>query len=137
MKCDHPLLCEFPILFSRKKVKLGHKFSQLIHKFNIWILKWWPGAVHISKFFSIHKEMWNWDFWKAQIAFPNFPNSLKVWKLKFLSLYLHIWSNSEGCLSVRWHVASNLIQRKEYQSFYVAKVLFPQVDEGFWLAILH
>ena len=65
LKCDHPLLCEFPILFSTVKVKLGHKFSQLIHKFNIWILKCWSGAVYISKFFSIHKEMGNWDFWKA------------------------------------------------------------------------
>ena len=62
LKCDHPLLCEFPILFSTVKVKLGHKFSQLIHKFNIWILKCWSGAVYISKFFSIHKEMGNWDF---------------------------------------------------------------------------
>ena len=73
LKCDHPLLCEFPILFSRKKVKLGHKFSQLIHKFNIWILKCWSGAVYISKFFSVHKEIGNWNFWKAEIAFPNFP----------------------------------------------------------------
>ena len=35
LKCDHPLLCDFPILFSTFKVKLGHKFFQLIHKFNI------------------------------------------------------------------------------------------------------
>ena len=62
LKCDHPLLCEFLILFSRKKVILGHKFSKLIHKFNIWILKCWSGAVYISRFFSIHKEMGNWDF---------------------------------------------------------------------------
>ena len=62
LKCDHSILCEFPILFSRKKVKLGHKFSQLIHKFNIWILKCWSGAVYISKFFSVHKETGNWDF---------------------------------------------------------------------------
>ena len=62
LKCDHPLLCEFPILFSTVKVKLGHKFPQLTHKFNIWILKYWPGAVYISKIFSIHKEMGNWDF---------------------------------------------------------------------------
>ena len=65
LKCDHPLLREFSILFSTVKLKLGHKFSQLIHRFNIWILKCWSGAVYISKFFSIHKEMGNWDFWKA------------------------------------------------------------------------
>ena len=31
LKCDHPLLCEFSILFSTVKLKLGHKFSQLAH----------------------------------------------------------------------------------------------------------
>ena len=62
LKCDYPLLCEFPILFLTVKVKLGHTFSQLIHIFNIWILKCWSGAMYISKFFLIHKEMGNWDF---------------------------------------------------------------------------
>ena len=56
LKCDHPLLCEFFILFSTVKLKLGHKFSQLIHRFNIGILKCWSGAVYISKFFQIHKR---------------------------------------------------------------------------------
>ena len=65
LKCDHPLFCEFPILVSTVTLKLGHKFSQVIHRLNIWILKYWSGAVYISKFFSIHKEMGNWDFWKA------------------------------------------------------------------------
>ena len=27
LKCDYPLLCEFPILFSTVKLKLGHMFS--------------------------------------------------------------------------------------------------------------
>ena len=35
LKCDHPFLCEFSILFSTVKLKLGHKFSLLIHRFNI------------------------------------------------------------------------------------------------------
>ena len=39
LKCDHPLLCEFSILFSTVKLKLRHKFPQLIHRFNIGILK--------------------------------------------------------------------------------------------------
>ena len=65
LKCDHPVLCEFSILFSPVKLKLGHRFSQLIHRFNIGILKCWSGAVYISKFFPIHKRMGNWDFWKA------------------------------------------------------------------------
>ena len=34
LKCDHLLLCEFSILFSIVKLKLGHNFSQLIHRFN-------------------------------------------------------------------------------------------------------
>ena len=84
MKCGHPLLCEFPILFSWSYlIKLGHKFSQLIHKFNTWILKCWSGAVYIYKFFSIHKEMGNWDFCKAYITFPNFPQFIK----KFENFY--------------------------------------------------
>ena len=56
LKCDHPLLREFSILFSTVKLKLGHKFSQLIHRFNIGILKCWSGGVYISKFFPIHKR---------------------------------------------------------------------------------
>ena len=90
-KCDHPLLCEFSILFSTVKLKLGHKFSQLIHRFNIGILKCRSGTVYISKFFPI--------YWK-------------VCKLRFLSPCLHIWSNgeAEGGLSVRWHVASERSQ---------------------------
>ena len=75
LKCDHPVLCEFHILFSPVKVKLGHKFSQLIHKFNIWILKCWSGTVYISEYFRIHKK--NRDFWKAWIAFPTFPQFTK------------------------------------------------------------
>ena len=55
LKCDHPLLCELSILFLTVKLKLGHKFSQLIHRFNIGISKCWSGAVYISKFFPIHK----------------------------------------------------------------------------------
>ena len=35
--------------YVQQKVKLGHKFSQLIHKFNIWI--------------SIHKEMGFFKRW--------------------------------------------------------------------------
>ena len=31
LKCDHPFLCKFPILFSTEKLKLGHNFSQFIH----------------------------------------------------------------------------------------------------------
>ena len=81
LKCDHPLLCEFPILFSTVKVKLGHKFSQLIHKFNIWILKCWFWAVYISKIFSIHKEMGHWDYEKLRLHFQLFPNSLKSLKI--------------------------------------------------------
>ena len=65
LKCDHPLLCAFPILFSTMKLKLGHTFSQLVHRFNILILKCWPGAVYISKFSQFTKKMGNWNFLKA------------------------------------------------------------------------
>ena len=109
LKCDHPLLCEFPILFSTVKLKLGHKFSQLIHRFNIGILKCWSGTVYISKFFPIQKRDGKLGFWKLRLHFQIFPNSLKSLELRFLSPYLHIRSNgeAEGGLSVRWHVVSD------------------------------
>ena len=107
LKYDHPLLCEFSILFSTVKLKLGHKFSQLIHRFNIGILKCWSGAVYISKFFPIHKRDGKLGFLKSLDCISKFsPIHWKVWKLRFLSPCLHIWSNGEGGLSVRWHVAS-------------------------------
>ena len=80
LKCDHPLLCEFPILFSTVKLKLGHKFSQLIHRFNIWILKCWSGAVYISNFFPIHKKDGKLGFFK--LHFQVFPNSLKSFEIE-------------------------------------------------------
>ena len=49
-------LCRFTILFSTAKFKLGHNFSQFIHRFNIWILRCCPWAVYTSKFFPIPKR---------------------------------------------------------------------------------
>ena len=114
LKCDPPLLCEFPIFFSTAKLKLGHKFSQLIHRFNIWIFKCWSGAVLISKFFPIHKRDGKLEFLETLDCISKFSSihHWKVWKLRFLSPCLHIWSKgeAEGGLSVRWHVASERSQ---------------------------
>ena len=137
LKCDHPLSCEFPILFSRKKVKLGHTFSQLIHKFNIWILKCWSGAVYISKFFSNHKEMGNWDFWKVSIAFPNFPQFIKKFENWNFCPFTFIFGQIVRAVfqyDDMWH---QIWSKKGVSILLCTKVLFPQVDEGFWLAILH
>ena len=82
LKCYHPLLCEFPILFLTVKVKLGHKFSQFIHKFNILILKCWSVAVYIYKFFPILKKK-RWEigiFEKLRLQFS--PTSLKSLKIE-------------------------------------------------------
>ena len=65
LKCDHPLSCELFISFSTVKLKLGHNFSQLIHRFNIGILKCSSGAVYISKFFPIHKSDGKLGFLKS------------------------------------------------------------------------
>ena len=125
LKCDHPLLCEFPILFSRKKVKLGHRFSQLIHKFNIWILKCCSWAVYISKFFSIHKEMGNWDFRKAEIAFPNFSQFTKKfenWNFCPLVLISGPMVRVDFHYDYMWHQRSQfmikLVVFKKKSSFY-------------------
>ena len=76
-------LSEFPILFSTVvTLKLGHNFSQFIHRFKIWILKCWSWAVYISKFFSFHKERKIWIFEKPRLHFQIFPNSLKGLKIE-------------------------------------------------------
>ena len=100
-----------PILFSTVKLKLGRKFSQVMHRFNIWILKCRSGAEYISKFFPIHKRDGKLGFLKSLDCISKSSSiHWKVWKLRFLSLCLHIWSNGEGVLSVRWHVASERSQ---------------------------
>ena len=55
-------LCKFPILFSTVKLKFGNNFLQFINRFKIGTLESWPSAGCISKFFSISKEIANWDF---------------------------------------------------------------------------
>ena len=63
LKCDHPFLCEFPIFFSTVKLKLGHKFSLLIHRFNIGIGFWNVGLelCIFPSFSQFIKEMGDWD----------------------------------------------------------------------------
>ena len=110
---DHPLLREFSILFSTVQLKLEHKFSQLIYIFNIGVLKCWSGAVYISKFFPIQKRDEKMGFLKSLDCISKFsPIQWKLWKLRFLSPCLHIWSNGEAedDLSVRWHGASERSQ---------------------------
>ena len=100
LKCNHTLLCEFSILFSTVNLKLGHEFSQLIHRFSNGILKCWS----VSKLFPIHKRDWKLEFLKSLHYISKFsPIHGKVWKLRFLSPSLHIWSNgeAESGLSVR------------------------------------
>ena len=84
LKCDHPLLCEFPILFSTVKLKLGHTFSQLIHRFNIWILKCWLGAVYFSKFFPIHKR-------GGKLGFLKSLDCIGLFQKKSKQRWLRIW----------------------------------------------
>ena len=80
LKCDHPFLYEFPILFSTVKLNLGHMFYQLIHRFNIWILKCWSAAEYISKFFPIHERDGKFGFLKSLDCISKFSllKSLKI-----------------------------------------------------------
>ena len=113
LKCDHHFLCEFSILFSIVKLKFGHKFFQLIHRFNIGTLKCWSGAVYISKFFPTHKRDGKLQFLKSLDCISKFsPIHWKVWKLRVLSPSLQIRLNGEakGGLPVRWDVASERSQ---------------------------
>ena len=50
------IFCEFPILFSTVKLKLGHGFSQFIRKFKIWISKCWSWAIYTSNFLAIYER---------------------------------------------------------------------------------
>ena len=129
LKCDHALLCEFPILFSTVKLKLEHQFSQLIHGFNIWILKCWSGAVYISKFFPIHKRWEIGIFEKPRLHFQIFPNSLKSLKIDIFDfcpltfIFGQMVSEAEGGLSVRWHVVSERSQFMIKLAFFKKKML--------------
>ena len=51
-----PIFCEFPILFSTVKLKLGYAFSQFMRKFKIWISKCWSWAIFTSKFLAIYER---------------------------------------------------------------------------------
>ena len=64
LKCDHPLLCEFPVLFSAAKLKLGHFPNSSIDSiFGFWNVG--LGLCIFPSFSQFIKEMGNWDFGKA------------------------------------------------------------------------
>ena len=94
LNCDHPLLCESSILFTTVKLKLGHRFPQLINRFNIGILKCWSGPAYISKFFPIHKRWEIGIFERPKLHFQIVSNSLK-------SLDIEIVVPLPSCL-VKW-----------------------------------
>ena len=123
LKCDHPLLSEFSILFSAVKLKLGHKLSQFIHIFNIWILKCWSGPVYISKLSPIHKKDGKLEFLKSLDYISKFsPIHWKVWKLRIFPLPSYLvkwweWSFSTMTCGVREEKIYDLIssfQEKEW-----------------------
>ena len=95
-KCHHPFLREFTILFWTVKLKLGHTFSQFIHRFKIRILKCWSWAVYILlSFTQFITAMENWDFRKPALHFQIFPNSLKSLTIEMftplLSYFVKWW----------------------------------------------
>ena len=80
LKCNHLFLCEFHKLFSTVKHKFRHKFSQFIHKFNIWILKCWSWLVYTSKFFPIDKRDGKLGFFKSLDCTSKFCQFTKVFE---------------------------------------------------------
>ena len=85
LKCDHPLLCELPILFSTVKLKLGHTFSQPIHKYNISVLNVGLGLSIFPSFFQFTKKRWKIGiFEKPWLHLQIFLNSLKSLKIEIL-----------------------------------------------------
>ena len=59
LKCSHPFLCEYPILFLTVKIKLGQTFpnSSIDWKFGLELCI-------LPSFSQFIKEMGNWGFWK-------------------------------------------------------------------------
>ena len=80
LKCDHPFLCKLSILFSTVKLKLRYILSQFIHRFKIWVLKYWFWAVYTSKLFSVHKSGILW-FLKPRPQYQIFSISVKCLKI--------------------------------------------------------
>ena len=58
LKCDHPLLCKFSILFST--VKQWSTIDSTLGFWNVGL-----GLRIFPSFSQFIKEMGNWDFWKA------------------------------------------------------------------------
>ena len=113
-------LCKLPIVFSKAKLRFGHKFSQFIHKFKIGIC-WLLVLGSTSKFFPINKEILgflnvalarllifpnSWKRWKIKhfeykprLHFQIFPNSLKSWEIgifevPLISYFVRLWGLS-------------------------------------------
>ena len=78
LKCAHPIFIWISHLIFNTTVNLneGHKFSQFIYRFKIWIFKCWSWAVYTT-----------WKRWKIgifewpRLHFIIFPNSLKSLKI--------------------------------------------------------
>ena len=78
-------------------------------------------SVYISKFFSFHKEMGNWNFWKAETSshFQIFPNSLKSLKIEIfvhLPSYLVKWRG--------WSFSSMTNMRHQRSQFMIKLAIF-------------
>ena len=96
LKCEQPCFTYITYLFSKVKLRLGQKFSQFIHRFNVGIfLVLVLGCT--SKFFPINKEILG--FLNVALArLLIFPNSWKRWKIKHFEykprLHFQIFPNS-------------------------------------------
>ena len=137
--------CELRILFSRVKFKLGHKFSQFIHIFKIWILKCRSWAVYTfnsfpiherdgklasfnslgctSKFFPIHLK--NCDFWSplafifcqmARIVFQ-----YNMWRSRG---GVNLWLNCQFSRKNTYNVGNNFLSLSDLE------ILFQNINVG-------
>ena len=88
LKCDHPFLCKFPILFSTVRFKLAYILSQFIHRSKC--VFWNVGlGLCILPSFSQFIKVVDCDFWKAsRLHYQIFPNSLKCLKIRIFEVPL-------------------------------------------------
>ena len=91
----------FQQLFS---LKLGHKFSQFIHRFKIWIFKCSSWDVYTSRIFPAHERDVKLELLNVSLccAFKFFKIHWRVWKLicfifcQIVRIVFEVWRVGRG-----------------------------------------
>ena len=98
LKCVQPCVNSH-FFFSTVKLELGDTFSKFISRFKVGLMLYSP---ILSKFFWIHKETENWNFWiSLGCTSKFFPIYFRAGKCGFLKLPFYLFEVSIFCQIVR------------------------------------